>query len=394
MAPNQNQDSFHQMRSMKSKKLEDSRRLTVTARILAVVAAIYSDSRLAGLLQGLAAAILMILVLAISLPALWFQYYSRNIGGSFAYYHAVALLSGLYVSFLMYHLASLIPLDLIWLILCKILRINVPHKIFSFFACLSGISITAYGRRHALKLKTAAYDLRTPKWKAEDGYRIVQLSDLHIGSIIDEKYIAKVVDQTNRLNPDLVVITGDIFNRVSANEISHPERAFQALSKIRATDGVYAVRGNHDPDLNHPIWQQFLSQSGIQDLDNACVSAGPLRLAGRTGLAGDSDRKALKEVFSGSDASRYTVILDHDPRGIPEAEKSGADLILCGHTHNGQYFPCTLLTRYWYGKKYCHGISRTGGAYGIVSSGTGFFQVPVRVGTDSEVVLIRIRGNR
>lgn len=392
MVSNQKFDDLRHMRTMDAKKLTGNRKITMMARIVAAGAAIYSDSRIAVLLQGTSAVLLMILMLACSLPALWFQYYSRNIGGTFIFYPAAATLSGLYVAFLLYHLLILIPADLIWILLRKLLRMKIPHKIFSLSACLLSMVITIYGRIHALQLKTVCYDVPTPKWEPGSEYRVVQLSDLHVGTIIGEKYIRKVVNETNRLRPDLVVITGDVFNRISANESAHPDRIFHLLSGLRAADGVYAVRGNHDPEADHPAWQHFLSVSGIQDLDNACVSAGPVTLAGRTGLARDPDRKPLTEILAASRANPYTIILDHDPRGIPEAAENKADLVLCGHTHDGQYFPCTLLTRCWYGRKYCHGISRTGETCSIVSSGTGYFQIPVRDGTDSEVVLIRIIG--
>lgn len=96
--------------------------------------------------------------------------------------------------------------------------------------------------------------------------------------------------------------------------------------------------------------------------------------------------------MSGCSPRQPVLVLDYDPAGIPEAQKERADLVLCGHTHDGRFFLCTLITRYWYGKEHCHGIHREGHTSWIISSGTGFFQTPVRVGTDSEIILIQLTG--
>ena len=99
----------------------------------------------------------------------------------------------------------------------------------------------------------------------------MEVSDLHMGSVIDTAHVQSVVDAVNAAEPDLVVFLGDQFNRTSAVDVVGAEAIFKILSNIKAPLGAYAVLGNHDPDLNTEIYQQYLSESGITALDNGVL---------------------------------------------------------------------------------------------------------------------------
>ena len=112
-----------------------------------------------------------------------------------------------------------------------------------------------------------------------------------------------------------------------------------------------------------------------------------LCLAGRTNGA-NNFREEAKKFYQGFDKRMICVALDHDPAGIPEAVEAGMDLVLCGHTHKGQFFPSTLFTKWANGKDYFYGYMIFGKTHAVITSGAGFFQLPIRVATNHEVVSI------
>lgn len=231
-------------------------------------------------------------------------------------------------------------------------------------------------------------------------FRIVQLSDLHMGSVVGSRYIKKVARKVAYLKPDCVVITGDIFNHGFAEECPHIDRIeaeFTALNDAfqagwHGESCIFAVCGNHDPLPDDPAFKDFLEKSGIRLLNNETISLPGFTLAGRGGFH-LSGRPDLASWLSLPEDGRPVILLDHYPDSIPEAQKCGVFLTLCGHTHGGQYFPCTYLVRARYKKSngMLYGFTDRGATKSIVSSGTGFFQIPIRIGTKSEIVCIDLK---
>ena len=102
------------------------------------------------------------------------------------------------------------------------------------------------------------------------------------------------------------------------------------------------------------------------------------------------DRKSLAEILPKERGKKPEIVLDHNPGGIEEAIKNKVALVLCGHTHKGQFFPATFFTRRAYGKKDFYGFAKREETQSIVSAGTGYFQMPMRIGSNSEIILIEI----
>lgn len=370
---------YNSIMKMKSTRFLDKKIYFQISRILIGFASLYSDLRIA---RSIHPSILLYLIV-LSTIALAFQIFAEHVGKYFPAYRQIALFSGLYLAFLTYHISTLIVTDLVGIFLSYDL---------SRLGLLVSIAITIYERVHAHSIKTVSYTYKTNKLPAAHQYTIVQLSDLHIGEIIDHAYIHHVVCQTNALHPDLIVITGDVFNRTNIRKPKDIDRIFAELAQLQACDGVFAICGNHDPSIDSPLWQDFLKRSNIIDLNNQSFISKEINLIGRTRLVSNPTRIHLKGMMQSCDRSKPIVILDHDPSGIVEAQVQHADLILCGHTHKGQFFPCTFFTRYWYGKDYYHGKHIQNGTCSIVSAGTGYFEIPVRIGTDNEIVKIQLQG--
>ena len=213
-------------------------------------------------------------------------------------------------------------------------------------------------------------------------YRIVQLTDVHIGTMLGRDFAARVVRQVNELEPDLIAITGDFVDGRLAELRPHVE-PFRGL---RAKDGVFAVTGNHEYYWDADRWLEHIRSLGIQVLRNEHVT-----IADAFQLAGVDDSSAGEDVpraVRGRDAALPLVLLAHHPRTIERAVAAGVDLQLSGHTHGGQLLPLGWLIRLF--EPLAAGLGRFGATWLYVSEGTGYWGPPIRVGTTQEITLLEL----
>lgn len=227
--------------------------------------------------------------------------------------------------------------------------------------------------------------------RALSGTSIVQLTDVHIGPLIGKRFVSQVVDKTNSLRPDVVVITGDLVDG-SVEELA---RHAEALGRLQARHGVYFVTGNHEYYSGVEPWIAHLEKLGVRVLRNERVSIGD---AGASfDLAGIDDQWAarygrghgpdLARAVAGRDPERELVLLAHQPKAIEEAARHGVGLQLSGHTHGGQIWPFGLLVPL--AQPYVKGLHRHGDLTQIyVSQGTGFWGPPMRLGAPAEVTRV------
>ena len=124
-------------------------------------------------------------------------------------------------------------------------------------------------------------------------------------------------------------------------------------------------------------------------LNNKAVELSEFILAGRTDAA-NNERKQIREILTGAKCEKPVILVDHDPQGILEAQQYGIPLVLCGHTHKGQFWPMDFFTKWANGEHYFYGQETFGNTQAIISSGAGYFNLPLRVGSDNEVVEIVI----
>lgn len=278
-----------------------------------------------------------------------------------------------------------------WEIVCVFIRPAETVKavgVVSVVAVAAATVLCGYLRNKGVHVKP--YQIAFGNGSRE--YRIALVSDIHLGVFVGEKHIQRTVRKINELDPDLVVISGDIFD-TDNSMLKRPQdlnRISKQFCKIKSKEGVYAVVGNHDPAVSDKVFRRFLKASKIRLLDNEARVLSLLNLVGRTDVA-NNERTELVDVLSKTDPSKPVVVLDHKPENIRDAAEYGVDLVLCGHTHRGQLFPITLLTKWATGKDYFYGHSVTGKIHGIIISGVGFFELPVRIGTSNEIVDIRLR---
>lgn len=256
-------------------------------------------------------------------------------------------------------------------------------------AGLAGASVSAHGTWRAFHPPDVRdIPVRLPGLpKALEGFTLVQLTDLHIGGVLQRRFVDELVSRTNALKPDLVAITGDLVDG-SVEALGPFVSGFGAL---RARHGAYFVTGNHDYYSGVDAWVAFVKGLGIQVLRNRSVvigdGAASFQLAGvddwsadRLGEPGYDLDAALRDVRP----DRATVLLAHQPSNFDEVARRGVGLQISGHTHGGQMFPGTVVAGLIWGQRNA-GLSRTQQSQLYVSRGCGFVGPPMRVGAPPEI---------
>jgi len=259
-------------------------------------------------------------------------------------------------------------------------------------ALLLMVGFVSYGIYNATQIKNVSYDIQTKESVLSSGMKIVLISDLHLGAVNSEKRLDRIVENINRLEPDLICIAGDLFND-DFHAIRDPERAIEKLKSLKATYGVYGSLGNHDGGKTFAKMLDFLERSDIRLLNDEYVRiADRLVLFGRVdpspiGGFGGMKRKEITETLASLDTDRPVVVMDHTPSGL-EQYGENVDLVLSGHTHKGQIFPGNLITNAIFTVDYGHYQKDASSPHVIVSSGAGTWGMPMRVGSHNEIVSI------
>ncbi len=228
---------------------------------------------------------------------------------------------------------------------------------------------------------------------ALEGYRIAQMTDIHVGPTIKGEYLKRCVDVCNDLGADLIAVTGDLVDGFV--DSLRPEMT--ALGELSAKDGVYFVTGNHEYYWDGPAWCAEVTRLGLRVLNNEHVvierEGAKLLLAGVTDVTAaqmvPGHRSDPAAARAGAPVCDVSVLLAHQPRSITGAAAAGYDLQISGHTHGGQYFPMNLLV--YLAQPYVKGLARHEDTTWIyVSRGTGYWGPPTRVGAPAEITLLRL----
>ena len=230
------------------------------------------------------------------------------------------------------------------------------------------------------------------RWpRALDGFRIVQISDIHIGPALGRRFAARLTERVNALAPDLVAVTGDLVDG-NVDALREEVEPFAALS---APHGVFFVTGNHDVYSGSEPWVARVRELGLRVLRNERVAIGGAAgfdLAGVDDHRGDWVRGSTEDLdtaLAGRDPARALILLAHDPGTFRRAAERGVDLQLSGHTHGGQIWPFNLVVRL--AVPFVAGRYRLGGSELYVSRGSGFWGPPMRLLAPSEITEIVLR---
>jgi uncharacterized protein len=228
--------------------------------------------------------------------------------------------------------------------------------------------------------------------KEFDGFRIVQLSDIHHSPFTGLEHIERAFEIANHLEPDLIALTGDY--------VSHEEKyvppVAEAMGKLHARHGVYAVLGNHDHWTDGDLVSDMMKNEGIRVLNNEGFrfeyNGASIWLAGVDDLlVGLTD---LPSALKGSDKNEFKLLLAHNPSIIRMAQPAGVDFMLSGHTHGGQIRlrdanESSLLPRRR--RRLSSGLHKRGNTQIYITRGIGTVVLPVRYGCPPEVSVIELR---
>jgi predicted MPP superfamily phosphohydrolase len=230
-----------------------------------------------------------------------------------------------------------------------------------------------------------------------DGFRIVQVSDLHVGPTIRLGYVRRVVRLANALGPDLVALTGDMVD----GPVKRLAPQLAPLAELVPRGMAFLVLGNHDYYSGAAEWVEQFRTMGLRVLRNEhaiLVHHGARMIVG--GVTDPAARRfdpaqaPRPDLAAAPDAGpAFRLLLAHNPSAAAVAEAAGFDLQLSGHTHAGQFFPWTLAVRLVH-SPHVAGLSRQGRLWIYVSAGTGSWGPPVRFGTRPELTLLRLVSRR
>lgn len=253
--------------------------------------------------------------------------------------------------------------------------------------CISG-TVVVYGIYNARIIYTTRVDVEIrdlpPSW---EGKKIAHISDVHVGHILRSRFVRRVVKKINSENPEMVAITGDLFDGMDGRL----EHLVDPLSDITAPHGVYYVDGNHETYLGVERAFTSLGHTKTRILRDEIVTLDGLDIIG-VDYPEPWVRKNIAETIKNLPNFKKenpSILLYHTPFQIDAIAKTGVDLELCGHTHKGQMWPFGIITYFLFrGRDY--GLTRIGDFSLYTSSGVGTWWPPMRVGSKSEIVIITL----
>jgi len=220
----------------------------------------------------------------------------------------------------------------------------------------------------------------------------VLMSDLHLGTIMSNDRLENIVRKTNDLNPDIILLAGDILDEDLAPVIR--QNLGYSLKNLEAKMGVFGVMGNHEYIGGAEPAYRYLSDHGVIVLRDSVVKiSDSFYLIGREDFQKrrfvGRDRKPLDSLMQSINIDFPVFVLDHQPFHPESAARLGADLMLSGHTHHGQLWPINFITRAIY--VVSHGYSKIDNMHLFVSNGVGTWGPPIRIGNRPEIVQLKIR---
>jgi predicted MPP superfamily phosphohydrolase len=229
--------------------------------------------------------------------------------------------------------------------------------------------------------------------EAFEGFRIVQITDIHAGLTVKRDWVETIAQQVSDLKPDLIALTGDLVD----GSVAHLRDDVAPLADLEAPHGKFFVTGNHEYYSGVEPWVHHVKQMGYDVLLNEH------RLISRNGssivLAGVTDPTGAQflpgthapnpqSALEGAPSDTIKILLAHQPKAVYDAQPLGFDLLMSGHTHGGQFFPWNLVAAL--GQPYIKGLHNHNGTWVYVSKGTGYWGPPVRLGARSEITVISL----
>jgi predicted MPP superfamily phosphohydrolase len=272
------------------------------------------------------------------------------------------------------------------------LKWSLPRKGTALLTLVLAFSITASGALWANHFGVSKIEI--PMDALKQDVAVMHIPDVHIGHHRGKDYLAKIVAETNRCKPDIVLINGDL---VDSNVALLPD-VLSPLSDFKAP--VYFTGGNHEKYVDTERALELIKKYGVRILHNEVVDTHGIYLVGLDYMNPDEktfdmhpsdDKRTIKNVLPTIPLKddQPSVLMHHSPVGVQYVSAKGIDLMLSGHTHAGQMFPGTLLAPFFF--PFIKGLYQEGSTKVLVSQGAGTYGPRMRLGSSNEINFIRLK---
>lgn len=269
-------------------------------------------------------------------------------------------------------------------------RFKLWNKIYVFISLMLSFIVIVYGYFNMLNVVSTTYTVHNEK--LDNQYKIVLIADLHYGVSLNDKQLKKYCDEISSLNPDFVVLAGDIVDERTTKK--QMESAFKLLGSIKNNYGIFYTYGNHDknnysanPAYTSVELAKEIQKNNINILEEQIYLINEdLVIIGR----GYDVRTSLDQILKYVDKEKFLLAVDHIPQEYIPNMESGINMLLSGHTHAGQIFPVGLIERIFKTSDLIYGISEYENFTGIVTSGIAGWAMPMRTEKHSEYVIINL----
>jgi len=272
---------------------------------------------------------------------------------------------------------------ILWLLFCTLIVYEVIRlflKINSYAAGVLIITIAAIASIYAM-VNAQMIFVRRLTIPGDINCDIVQLSDIHIGSV-GGAFLKRVIAKTNAVDPDLILITGDLVDNFNKSS----QEALGLLARLEAP--VYFVTGNHEHYVGAERITRLLTEIDVTVLSNQRIDHGAMQIIGIDDKTSKDNRENILRQLH-TDNSRFSVLMSHRPMELETLSEAQVNLAVSGHTHAGQLFPFNYIVGLFY--EHLSGLHQHNNTYLYVTSGAGTWGPRMRMGSRSEIVLLQIR---
>lgn len=273
-------------------------------------------------------------------------------------------------------------------VLAQIFSFSFKQRLLAVVLFGLAMLIGIYGIINARNVRVAEITVALPNlppaWQER---RAVWISDAHLGPVRNIGFARRLADMANELKPDIVFIGGDLFDGAAGDL----EKLAAPFGNIAAPPGVYFITGNHEGFGESGKYSEAARRVGMRALENETVDIDGLRIIG-VGYAEAGEKENFRNILRSVnlDKGKPSILLKHSPFYIEVGEEEGISLQLSGHSHAGQIFPMGYITSRIF-KNYDYGLKKYGNMIVYTSSGAGTWGIPMRAGSQSEIVAINFK---
>ncbi|MFH1064541.1 MAG: metallophosphoesterase [Candidatus Woesearchaeota archaeon] len=299
---------------------------------------------------------------------------SKNLPGMIS--KALHCISSIWMGVMFFLFTALILYEIVRPLLAY-LKVSPMTAGITILSIVAIVSICALMNALFIDIK----EVEVPMTGLKDEMTVVQLSDVHVGSIRNSGFLQEIAEKVNKIGPDAVFITGDLVDGTAPLR----DDMFHGLDKIKAP--IFMVTGNHETYEGLDEVMKIISKTKIRLLRNEVTKLNGVQIIG---VDFSEDKQKLKETLDSLkiNKTRPSILLYHSPIGTEYANEAGINLQLAGHTHNGQIFPFNFLVRIEF--KHIMGLYKLDGTRLYVSPGTGTWGPPMRLGSRNEITKFRL----